>query len=422
MLLAIPATVFLVGQQLQTSIKAEKSTTLSFNPVTKTASAGDKVDFDIFVSPGTNLVNYIKLVIKYDPSIFSADEASFVIDPDSGLKLIQGPTVASGNVTIALSTTNPTDYLNKEAKLGNISFGVIATSSSEAQLSFASNLVQIRSLGSNDGVLENVFLNGTPATVSILTSESASNVPTSDSASAPMLLNPTSNEKVSDQTPSFEGTAQPNETVNITINSPQTITAQVKADSTGNWSYIPTTNLTPGNHTITISSRDSNGVLRTITQTFSVLAAQAEASGNTLGPTCTSLIADVTTTGEAPYTLGFTAGGSDTSGTIDKVSFNFGDGGSLDLTQGGGIGTSTVSTTASHTYLNPGSFNATAILTNDQGSISDTASCTLAVTITGSGSGALSPIPATGPSPAVIGVGVLGGVLLLIGVLLFFVL
>lgn len=422
MLLAIPATVFLVGQQLQTSIKAEKSTTLSFSPVSKTASAGEKVNFDIYVSPGNNLINYIKLVIKYDPAIFTANEKSFVIDPASKLQLFQGPTVASGTISMVLSTPNTPDSISKDTKLGAITFDVIATSSSEAQISFDSNLVQIRSLGSNDSILENVFLSGTPATVNILATDSTSNIPTPGAIDSPTLLNPTSSEKVSDLTPSFEGTAKPNETVSITINSPQTITTQVKADANGNWSYIPTTNLTPGNHTITISSRDSNGVLKTITQTFSVLAAQAEASGSTLGPTCTSLTADVTTTGQAPYTLGFTASGNDTSKAIDKASFNFGDGGSLDVTQGGGIGTSTVSATASHTYLDPGSFTATAILTNDQGSISDSSSCTLAVTITGSGSGALSPIPATGPSPVIIGVGILGGALLLLGALLFFVL
>lgn len=422
MLLAIPATVFLVSQQAQNSVKAEKSTTLSFSPISKSASTGENVNFDIYVSPGTNLVNYIKLVIKYDPTIFSADEKSFTIDPASKLKLTQGPTVASGSVTMVLSTSNPADSVNSESKLGSIAFNVTGTSSSEAQISFDPDLIQIRSLGSNDSILENVFLNGTPATVTILPGDSANDTPTSDSTDAPTLLNPTSNEQISDQTPSFEGTAKPNETVSITIHSTQAITAQVKADSTGIWSYVPTTNLAPGNHTITISSKDSSGVLKTITQTFSVLAAQAQASGSTQRPTCTTLTADVTTTGVAPYTLGFTADGTDTTGTIDKVNFNFGDGGSLDITQGGGIGTSTVSATASHTYLDSGSFNAKAILTNDRGSISDSSTCTLAVKITGSGSGALSPIPATGPSPAVIGVGVLGGVFLLIGALLFFVL
>lgn len=421
MLLAIPTTIFLVSQRVQNSVVAEKSTTLSFNPANKSVSVGDRVDFDIIVSPGTNLVNYVKLVINYDPSIFSADEKSFTIDPASKLKLTQEPNVASGSVSMVLSSSDPTDSINSEAKLGFITFNVVGEDSTETQISFDSNLIQIKSLGSNDSILENVFLNGTPATVTFLTSDSASNTTPSETNDSPTLLNPTSNEKVTDLTPVFEGTAQPNETVNITINSPQTITVQVKADSVGTWSYVPTTSLEPGEHTITISSRDSSGVLKTISQTFSVLAAQAEASGGT-GPTCTNLTSDVSTTGEAPYTLGFTAESSDTTSTIEKATFNFGDGKSLDITQGGGIGTGTVSVKTSHTYLTPGSFSATATLTNDLGSISDASSCTLAVTITGSGSGALSPIPATGPSPIIIGVGVLGSVLLIVGALFFFVL
>ena len=420
MLLAIPATVFMVGQQLTTSTKAEKSTTLSFSPVSETTVVGEKISFDIYASPGTNLVNYIKIVLKFDPSLFSADEGSFVADPNSKLVITQGPTTSSGSLSVVLSTSNPSDSINSDSKLGSVTFDVLQASSSSAQISFDSDLVQIRSVGSSDSITENVFLNGTPATVTFSDDSSSSSTPEQSADDTPTLLTPSSNESVPDQTPVFEGTAKPNETVNITINSSQTITAKVTADSSGNWTYTPTTQLEPGNHTVTISSRDSNGVLQTITKTFSVLAAEAQAAGGQ-GPICTSLVADVVTTGDAPYTIGFTAKGDDSIATINKVTFTFGDGGTLDVTQGGGIGTASVSATATHTYLDPGTFNATATLTNTQGSVSDSSTCSLPVTISGSSS-SVSPIPPTGPSPAVLGIGAIGGVLLLIGALLFFVL
>lgn len=423
MLLAIPTTVYLVSQQVQTSTKAEKSTTLAFSPVTKTASVGDKLNFDILLSPGTNLVNYVKVVIKYDPVIFSTDEKGFTVDPTSKLKLTGEPTVASGSVTMILAPTNPTDTVTTETKLGSIAFEVNSTSSTEAQISFDSTQTQIRSLGSSDAVTENVFLNGTPASVTITENGKQANDTNAAQAEDPTLTTPSANEEIPDQKPAFEGTAKPNSTVSITIHSSEAITAQVQTDTNGNWTYTPTTSLTPGSHTITISAPDSNGVLKTITQTFSVLAAQAQAAGaDGTTPICDSLTSDVLANGKAPYTMSFTASGSDVN-AVSKVTFNFGDGGTLAVTSGGGIGTATVSAKASHTYQTAGSYNATAVITNDSGGVSDPSTCTLAVTITGSStSGSLSPLPKTGPSPAIVGVGALGGIIFLIGALFFFVL
>lgn len=425
MLLAIPTTIYLVGQQLQTSTIAEKSTTLAFNPVTKSASPGEKVSFDIVVTPGTNAVNYIKLAIKYDSTLLSTDEKYFAIDPASKLKLTEGPTVASGSVVMVLTPVSPTDTITTESKLGNITFLVNSVGSDEAKISFDSAQTQIRSLGSADGVLENVFLNGTPASITIEKSgDTSGNANTSDNSDSPVVSSPTSNETISDQTPAFEGKAKPNSTVTITIHSTQSITAKVTTDANGNWTYTPTTKLASGSHTITISATDSNGILKTITQTFSVLADQAQAAGaETSTPICSDITSDIAANGSVPYTIKLTATGSDEIAKISKVTFNFGDGGKIDLTQGGGIGTSTVSATATHTYQTSGAFNATAVLTNSQGTASDPTSCTLPITITGSStSAALSPLPKTGPSPVIVGIGALGGIILLIGALFFFVL
>src|SRR5258706_12844883 len=105
MLLAIPATVFLVSQQLHTTTKAERSTTLSFSPVANSATVGGTVSFDVYVSPGSNIVNFIKMAVKYDPSLISADAGSFELDPASKLNITQGPTLSEDGITLALSTT-----------------------------------------------------------------------------------------------------------------------------------------------------------------------------------------------------------------------------------------------------------------------------------------------------------------------------
>ncbi len=424
-LLAIPLTVFMVGQQQNTTTKAERSTTLSFSPVSNSASVGAKVSFDVYASPGSNLVNYIKLVLKYDSALISADESSFTADPNLKLELTQNLTLASDSLSLVLSTQDPTQAIKTDSKLGTVTFDVLQASSSPTQISFDSNLTQIRSVGSTDAISENVFLNGAPATLTITgTSDSASLTPSESEDGKPEILTPSLNETVSDKTPNFEGTAQPNETVKITINSSAPITAQVTADKDGNWSYTPTSALASGNHSITVTATDANGILQTITRNFVVLAAETSPTGTaqSSAPTCNTLEADSLTTGEAPYTLGFSATGSDGDGVVNKATFDFGDGGTQDVTQGGGLGTASVNVSGSHTYQTAGSFSASAILTDDEGGVSDSTSCSLEVTITGSGSAELTPLPPTGPNPAVVGVGVLGGILLLIGTLLFFVL
>lgn len=173
-------------------------------------------------------------------------------------------------------------------------------------------------------------------------------------------------------------------------------------------------------------------------------------------PVCSSLNVDRTPTGNAPFSLTFTANGTDSDGTISSVTFNFGDGPTQNITSGNGIGTNAISIPISHTYSNPGTYQATAVLTDNDGALSDPATCTKTITVsqasasyggTGSGSGsggglaqggtpppsssgsatvAPTSAPTTKPAPPVSGstattIGVIGGVLLtIIGGLLIF--
>jgi hypothetical protein len=95
----------------------------------------------------------------------------------------------------------------------------------------------------------------------------------SSTSSASQILMLKKGQEFTDQKPVFKGTAAPGESVEIIIHSSQAIKTSVTTDSNGNWNYRPTSNLTPGNHTITIQAKDSSGILQTITQSFVVYAA-----------------------------------------------------------------------------------------------------------------------------------------------------
>lgn len=93
----------------------------------------------------------------------------------------------------------------------------------------------------------------------------------------PQIISPKKNERFIDQRPVFRGIAQAGSNVKITIES-DPITTQIKADSRGNWSFRPATPLSAGTHTITIETLDKFGVLRRITQSFTVFAQGSQVS------------------------------------------------------------------------------------------------------------------------------------------------
>jgi hypothetical protein len=94
----------------------------------------------------------------------------------------------------------------------------------------------------------------------------------SQATASPRIILPKKDQEFSDQQPQFSGTAIPNKTIKIIVHSPEDLEAEVTADAFGNWKYRPTTPLPPGQHTITIITRDVFGALRTITQSFVVFA------------------------------------------------------------------------------------------------------------------------------------------------------
>ena len=109
----------------------------------------------------------------------------------------------------------------------------------------------------------------------------------SASVKVPEIITPKANQEFSDQQPLLKGTAQPNETVTIVIHSDSPIQAQVTTDASGNWSFRPNTPLSPGTHTITITTKDASGILRTITQNFTVFAAGSQVNPVANPPTAT---------------------------------------------------------------------------------------------------------------------------------------
>lgn len=103
-----------------------------------------------------------------------------------------------------------------------------------------------------------------------------------------------------------------------------------------------------------------------------------------IAPTCTTLTYDRNPVGTSPFAIALTATGDAKpgQGTIGKVTFNFGDGPTVDVTQNGGIGTNHASVQMAHTYYNAGVYKAYATFTGSNNTISDPNECSLTITVT----------------------------------------
>jgi PKD domain len=381
LLVGIPLTVYLLQQQQNTQSRAEKATNLAFSPDSTSAApiqknVGDSVPLDITVDPGKNLVSFVKLEIQYDPSVLATASAdAFKPNTTAFPSVLEGPVYTPGKISVTLSVgPDPTKAIQQKVTAATITFSAIKNTpaGTPTLVTYTTN-TQVLSIGSNDQASENVLSSATPATIAIGGAAPTEGIPS--------------------------GTPEPTAAV-----SPTDVPAATTAPTSP-----PITDATA-----TPAPTGTGG------------------STNNASPTCSSLAVDRETSGAAPYSITFTANGSDSDGTVSKVSFNFGDGQVSDVTESGGIGTATVNVQASHTYQNPGTYQATAVLTDNASGTSASGSCQQTITVTtasgsastsGSSSSATTPtMPATGSTEVAIGAG-LGALLLMIGGgLLFFVL
>jgi hypothetical protein len=88
------------------------------------------------------------------------------------------------------------------------------------------------------------------------------------------ISNPNNNEALSTKRPEFFGTAQPGSELKIEVHSSEIIDSSASTDNEGRWDWSPPQDLTPGEHTITITDEDNN----TTSKKFIVLAAESNTS------------------------------------------------------------------------------------------------------------------------------------------------
>ena len=98
------------------------------------------------------------------------------------------------------------------------------------------------------------------------------------------ITTPKEGQSLTDQKPAFRGKAPPGSEVELTINADDPVQANVIADRRGNWSYRPAVPLSAGQLEVTATARDGTGIVKTQTQSFTILSSGSRFTEPSVSP------------------------------------------------------------------------------------------------------------------------------------------
>lgn len=301
-MLAIPLSVFLVGQNQEVRKRAAPASTLSFVPATVTKKVGETFTLEAKIDTGTNRVGVVQLRIVYDPAKLQAQDITN--GPLAPSISVSGKIDATGKASITVGAKNNTQPISGSGTIAIVTLKAVAASATPVSVRFT----PLPDTYANAlGEQSNVLIGTTPANITILNADGTpAQVDTTDLSTSPggatpsatLTLTPTptatdsavasasavtiesidKNEQITTDTPTFSGKAPPGSTVTLTIFSvPRTVVVTV--DKNGNWTYTPDEGLEPGPHTVTAMVSDpATGK----TSTTSVPFVLGEATGSSI--------------------------------------------------------------------------------------------------------------------------------------------
>ncbi len=299
LLLAIPATIFFLGQQRDIRAKAAPATTLSLTPLTNTVNVGDSFKLDVTMTPASNQVVSAQIYLTFDPTKL---KATAFTNGSNAPNVLNSAVLGNGTASISVGAASNAQPITTAGSIAQITFTALAATTAIAptEVQFASNTFVSGINDTTANVLNGtagskITINGptvtptpTPTTtitatptVTItptLTPTQAASQSGEATSSAVTIASPTTNQDVASTEPVIQGKAPPGSSVTIVIHStPQTVV--VTADADGNWTYTPTTPLDNGPHDVTASVLDAAGTTQTASTSFVVAAGTGQGGG-----------------------------------------------------------------------------------------------------------------------------------------------
>ena len=308
-LIAIPLTVFLVRQRQEVRQKAAPASVMYIDPSTITKNVDDTFDVDVKIDTAENRIFGAEILVTFNttylealnirqgtflPSVLTAGTvdnqngtASIVVgqaeSPGGGAQG-QGQTIAIVTFKAKASTDGTPTNINLPLDI-------------TPPIDSPTNIASSNEPGSDN---TNVLISTTPGQVTINTAGSSPAPSATPDASGSPLPTPTPSPGGPTPTPSPTPSGSPEATTRITAPTGSTsqkrpamtgysfanglvilsvtnssnavvITQTLNADAQGNWTYTPTTDLTVGTYTITVTGENnSTGATESATGTFTI--------------------------------------------------------------------------------------------------------------------------------------------------------
>lgn len=245
-------------------------------------------------------------VYKPDKTVAPQAIVYFTITGASPLSAL---VTSSGDWNIALSTSfneSLTDYFSNPS---NTEENIIVIDDTQTQTQIVGNTNHNNPVP--DIIIgQNNFSAPSPAIELPQTNLLENSYDSSDSQSALLTIsNPEDNETLSTKRPDFFGTAKAGSNLKIKIESPIAINGSTETKTDGSWNWSPPKDISPGEHTITVTDEDNN----VISKKFIVLAAESNtsftASASSTTPTIIPTNTPVPTKTPIPTTVPSTSSG-----------------------------------------------------------------------------------------------------------------
>lgn len=308
-LLAIPATVYFVGQQRDIRTRAAPATTLTITPATPTMNVGDTIKLNIDIDPATNQVVSADIYITYDATKL---DATTITNGINAPRVLTSGVIENGTASIKVGAASNAQPITTPGTIA-----VLTLTAKDATSNFAPAVVSFASntfVGGLNEPTANVLVSTTPSKISINgtsttggtnfatesaglnTSISPTATPTPTLALTPTLpagestnsalqiLTPTSDSDTTNVLQTISGKAPAGSTVTIVIHSDTAQTVTVTADANGNWIYTPTTALDAGPHNVVASTVNSDGTVQTSAINFVVIGTGGSGSSESAMP------------------------------------------------------------------------------------------------------------------------------------------
>lgn len=324
-LIAIPATVFLVKQQQDIRQRAVAASRIYFDPTPVTKNVGDEFILNVMLSTDTNFVTAAEIHVNYNPTYLEGQ--TFEVGDFFNATLV-APTISSGNATITVGI-NDTAGRQGTGIAAKLKLKALAATTTPIQVAFgklcnndtltenctqavgvgegAHNvligtevaLVTIQSAGgatpsptptatpggatptpsaSPSGMSPSPSSSVSPSPTPSATPGGATPTPSPTPSASPgavtKIINPANGSSTTNKRPPINGTSFANALVIMSINTSTPISQTGYANSSGNWSFSLTVDINPGTYTIAVDGEDPvSGKIEKASSTFTITSA-----------------------------------------------------------------------------------------------------------------------------------------------------